>query len=865
MMLNRVIYIIIINLLLSLSGFGQKIYFLNGENGTFETSKIYVIENSYCEVIDSIVTNERSCSFCVSDNDSLLYNMELIAIPNANGDDSAGISIYKYHTDGSFIENVVFEYETGHYVDNIIYKNADTLLVTGGRGYTIVDLKNNTFNHILTIPQISFPHDITFYRDRAFVLDLFADRVVSFDFEQNLFFNDPSWSFINPIASRYTTSSVSMLGDCGSPQDFVIYKRQSENRIFSDELHYTSSPDFVTDVICKVGSRINSDEVVRAIPYPLILDLDNSVDYCESNDTIVSLTLCSDNTINLDVLHPYLEEYDDHIDSMTIDIVDGPAAASIDYSLGRLDKNTVGPRSLVLFNSGSSTIQDFTDAITSLDIQNIPADITSRIEIEFQLFSFIRQSLPATVVLEITQEDTYAGRDTTLTFCPDETAVDLNDFLDMEATSGIWPTGNIYDPSTATLSDVLYIVEGQICPNDTAVYSIELYPEASLQSEVISLCEGDSILYQGLYYNQSIDIVDTTTSVVTGCDSLYRNVAIRTSDMPLQLQLDTTICDGGSIDFNGQALSTPGMYRDTLLNSAACDSIIIALTLAIELSSTEIDIDTVLCRGSSLQIDNIVITQDTIVQWTVANIQGCDSLQYNVSASFISPIEIIIDTLLCEGEVLTIQGQSYTEATVDQLFIKDTEGCDSLILNVILNYEERLQLPDQEIEVLRSIPTQIDVAYDENYQSVMWDSVDGLSCTDCLDPIVALDQDVTYQLTVTHADGCDEIIDVRFRVIEEIIIAEEDIYLPNVINLNDPSNNRLFLQSSPDIEISYSLFVYDRWGNQVFESENINSNDASQGWDGSYDGDFGLTQGVYIYKVVTASEEVIYGDILILR
>ena len=139
--------------------------------------------------------------------------------------------------------------------------------------------------------------------------------------------------------------------------------------------------------------------------------------------------------------------------------------------------------------------------------------------------------------------------------------------------------------------------------------------------------------------------------------------------MPLQLQLDTTICDGGSIDFNGQALSTPGMYRDTLLNSAACDSIIIALTLAIELSSTEIDIDTVLCRGSSLQIDNIVITQDTIVQWTVANIQGCDSLQYNVSASFISPIEIIIDTLLCEGEVLTIQGQSYTEATVDQLFI----------------------------------------------------------------------------------------------------------------------------------------------------------------------------------------------------
>ena len=109
--------------------------------------------------------------------------MELIAIPNANGDDSSGISIYKYHTDGSFIENVVFEYETVDQADNIIYKNADTLLVTGGRGYTIVDLKNNVFNHVLTIPQVSFPFDFSFYRDRAFVLDFFADRVVSFDFE----------------------------------------------------------------------------------------------------------------------------------------------------------------------------------------------------------------------------------------------------------------------------------------------------------------------------------------------------------------------------------------------------------------------------------------------------------------------------------------------------------------------------------------------------------------------------------------------------------------------------------------------------------------------------------------------------------
>jgi gliding motility-associated-like protein len=678
--------------------------------------------------------------------------------------------------------------------------------VTGGRGYTIVDLKNNAFNHILTIPQISFPFDFSFYRDRAFVLDIFADRVVSFDFEQNLFFNDPSWSFINPIASRYRTTSISMLGDCGSPQDFVIYKRE---RLLSDELHYTSSPDFVNDVICKVGSRINDNEVVRAIPYPLILDLDDSMDYCESNDTIISLTLCSDNRISLEDLNPYLEEYDDHIDSMTIDIVDGPASVTIDYNTGRLDKNTVSPLSLVLSDTGSSTIQDFGDAITSLSIENIPTDVTSRIEIEFQLFSYIRQSLPATVVIELTQEDTYAGRDTSLVFCPDETAVDLNDFLDMDANPGIWPTGNIYDPSTATLSDVLYIVEGQVCANDTAVYGIQLYPEAFMMSERISFCAGDSVLYQGRYYSQNIDLVDTMISVVTGCDSLYRNIEIRDYDMPIEVQLDTTICAGASIVFLGQVLDTSGVYRDTLQNAAACDSIIVELSLTMQAPITEID----------------------------------------------------IDTQLCVGNVLTILGQTYTEAVFEQIIVPDSQGCDSIILNIILEYEENITLPDQSFEITPSIPTQISIDYDLDYDRITWMPEEGLNCTDCLDPIVALDQDATYQLQINPVGSCAEIINVQFFVIEE----EKEYYLPNVFSISDPGNNKFYLQSSSGNFTTYSLSIYDRWGSQVFLAEDIQANEASVGWNGSAYSGQELSQGVYVYKIVLEDGSILSGDILMLK
>ena len=864
MVLNKITYIVFL-LLLCLSGFGQKIYFSESRNNVISgTSKIYVIENSYCEVIDSFVTNERSHSFCVSDNDSLLFNMEHITFPEVGGSAPLGFSIYKYDTNGNFIENVVVEYETGHQTNNIIYKNADTLLVTGARGYTIVDLKNNSFNFILTIPQISFPYDISIYEDRAFVLDIFAQRFVSFDFEQGVFFDDPSWSFIDPIASDYQSEGISMLGDCSQPQDFIIFKLLRENGVSFEELHYTSSPDFITDVFCRIRSYNSDDNTVRAIPYPLILDLDSRTDYCVSNDTIISLTLCSDNTILLDGLHPYLEEYDDHIDSIRIDIVDGPLAVTLDYNLRVLDKNIVNNKSLVLSNTGSSTIQDFTDAITSLSIENIPEDNNSRIEIEFQLFSYIRQSLPATVVIEVSQEDTYAGRDTILTFCSDATVVNLNDYLDMDASSGTWPMGSSYNPQTSIAENIPYVVEGLLCPNDTAIYSLDVYPEALLQSEFISFCEGDSVLYRGEYYSQDVDLLDTISSLLSGCDSLYRMIEIRDSDTPLLSRIDTTICDGAMIDFQGQQLSASGMYRDTLLNSAACDSLIIELALSIHAPVTEIDIDTVLCEGEVLMVDNQIYTGNTQEVLILSNLQGCDSIQYVIDIEYKQLQEESIDTLLCAGEVFNFMGQTYTESVIDQIVVMDSQGCDSLIINLSLDFEQALFLPDQSFEIPLSNPTQVIVAYDLDYDSLTWFPEDGLSCADCLDPIVDLEQDATYQIEINPLGSCAEFINVQFFVIEEEK-EESDFYLPNIISTSDSGNDKFYLQSATDNSMTYSMSIYDRWGSQVFISENINSNDASQGWDGSHYNGAELVQGVYVYKIVFEDGSVVSGDILVLR
>ena len=90
------------------------------------------------------------------------------------------------------------------------------------------------------------------------------------------------------------------------------------------------------------------------------------------------------------------------------------------------------------------------------------------------------------------------------------------------------------------------------------------------------------------------------------------------------------------------------------------------------------------------------------------------------------------------------------------------------------------------------------------------------------------------------------------------------IYIPNVFNISSEGGNANWEIFSTYEEIQFiECYVYDRWGNVQFFSDNP----ASIIWDGTSDGKM-LNQGVYTYKLsYVISEEVIvdYGTITLLR
>jgi len=146
-----------------------------------------------------------------------------------------------------------------------------------------------------------------------------------------------------------------------------------------------------------------------------------------------------------------------------------------------------------------------------------------------------------------------------------------------------------------------------------------------------------------------------------------------------------------------------------------------------------------------------------------------------------------------------------------------------------------------------------------------WTPVDILSCTDCPSPVITPTEDVTVSLMIIDEQGCEAsetlVIDV------EIII--EDISIPSAFTPDfDGTNDRFTILGGGPNDRIVSLQIYTRWGNLVYEVENLQlGNQSGGGWDGNYKGER-LQPDVFIYHaiVLEGGEEVAYtGDITLIR
>jgi gliding motility-associated-like protein len=109
--------------------------------------------------------------------------------------------------------------------------------------------------------------------------------------------------------------------------------------------------------------------------------------------------------------------------------------------------------------------------------------------------------------------------------------------------------------------------------------------------------------------------------------------------------------------------------------------------------------------------------------------------------------------------------------------------------------------------------------------------------------IVTPDQvgDATYEVEVTQ-NGCTRILQITVRVLDPLCDFEH-IYIPNAFTPNRDSRNDVMRVRSnfADQITEFQWIIYDRWGQEVYNSDDINGS-----WDGTVEGD-DLEPDVYGY------------------
>ena len=400
-------------------------------------------------------------------------------------------------------------------------------------------------------------------------------------------------------------------------------------------------------------------------------------------------------------------------------------------------------------------------------------------------------------------------------------------------------------------------------------------------TEAVSLCQGEFYQVGSSIYRYAGDYVDTLSTAL-GCDSIIRTRldVLPTSSFEQQI----TLCTGETIEINNNSYFQSGTYRDTMTNQYGCDSIITTdLTILPVYIKSHVDS---ICAGESIWIGDKVYSKSGIFRDTLISSVGCDSIiSLRLAVNLAYDLTEVVS--ICQGEFYQVGSSIYGYAG-DYLDTLNTDlGCDSIIrtrLDVLptSSFEQQIILcAGESLEVDGHLYTQSGT-YADTLSS--FTGCDSFLTTNLI--IRELDESIqeywicegevikqgnnsygdigTYEDWFQNMEGCDSVVITRIHRSQNHYCDSLhcQFFIPDAFSPNFDGKNDYLTAFSDEIDFT-ELTVFDRYGGIIYSARG-----AGPRWDGMSRGKQ-VPTGVYVYLFKgicsTGKELIIPGSITLIR
>jgi hypothetical protein len=362
-------------------------------------------------------------------------------------------------------------------------------------------------------------------------------------------------------------------------------------------------------------------------------------------------------------------------------------------------------------------------------------------------------------------------------------------------------------------------------------------------------CTGSTITLQGQNI-ASGGIYSFTLENINGCDSIISyNVTMIDPD---KMNIDTSFCEGKMLTIRDKVISEAGTYNFGLKNGFGCDSIVSYIVTELPVKRT--NIDTLICEGEIISIAGNVLNQPGQYIFTVVASSGCDSL-ITLDLKTALKNNKSVDTVLCAGQSIKIGDQLIDEAGEYSIVLKNINDCDSTV-NIKVSKSE-LEVTDEVFSDLgcKSGRIELDVIGNKPPFHYLWN-------TGSTDEDLLVAEKGNYVLTVIDDTGCR--YEFSFEIFDSTAYLIPEAFTPD--DQNEELNRTFWIYiadqgcAEPRVKI-LSTEIFNRWGERVFSSAGRNF------WDGTFRNQ-PAPAGVYLYSMIIESPcgvDTIKGQVLLLR